>query len=260
MAYLQGGGGLLQFIYRVVEVYHNFSSAIYVCKSLNQHWLIRRDSNHPPPAHMVPADLPALWLVFTMSLARFPSGVVAVDRFSEVQDLGIFNSSEIGFHAQNLTDVVGLRKEEENTWCVARYGTDPISLQAALDWACGPGYAECGPIQPGGSCYAPNTLFAHASFAFNRYYQKNMQAPGSCDFQGAAMVIDVNPSYPGCLYTSRYGQEVVDVSGAPAQKSCSSTPVSSMLLCLLLIISLLVPQEVRLPQRWLGWRFQANFC
>nr|ABK22846.1 unknown [Picea sitchensis] len=190
---------------------------------------------------MVLADIPAWWLFFTMSLVRLPTGLVAFDRFSEVQDLGIFNSSGTRFHGQNFTVVWGQSKEEENTWCVARYGTDPISLQAALDWACGPGYTDCGPIQPGGSCYAPNTLFAHASFAFNRYYQKNMKAPGSCDFQGAAMVIDVSPSYPGCFYAFRSGQEVADINGAPVKKCCTSALASSLFLWLSLIITLLVP-------------------
>lgn len=189
---------------------------------------------------MVLADLPAWWLLFTMSLVRIPSGVLAFDRFSEVQHLGILNSNRTYFDGQNLTEVGGQSKEEDNTWCVARYGTDPISLQAALDWACGPGYADCGPIQPGGSCYAPNTLFAHASFAFNRYYQKNMKAPGSCDFQGAAMVIDVSPSYPGCFYAFRSGQEVADVSGGPEKKSCTSALALPLFLWLSLIITLLV--------------------
>jgi len=131
------------------------------------------------PLHMVLfADLPAWWLVFIMSLVRFSSGAIGFDRFSEVKDLGIFNSSGTGFHVQNLTDVGDQSKEEENTWCVARHDTDPISLQEALDWACGPGYADCHPIQSGGSCYAPNTLFAHASLAFNAYYQKEYAGAG----------------------------------------------------------------------------------
>lgn len=103
-------------------------------------------------------------------------------------------------HAQNVREA----EQDSKTWCVARYGTDGISLQAALEWACGEGGADCAPIQPGGFCYAPNTLFAHASYAFNAYYQAAMEAPQSCDFRGAAMLIYVDPSEFCFLLPSSY--------------------------------------------------------
>lgn len=78
-------------------------------------------------------------------------------------------------------------------WCVARSGISDAVLQTALDYACGIGGADCTTIQPMGSCYNPNSEQAHASYAFNSYYQKN-PSPTSCDFGGAGMLTNVNPS------------------------------------------------------------------
>lgn len=79
------------------------------------------------------------------------------------------------------------------TWCVANTGASETSLQAALDYACGIGGADCSTIQDGGSCYNPNSLQNHASYAFNSYFQKNPQ-PTSCDFGGSAVLVNTNPS------------------------------------------------------------------
>ena len=69
---------------------------------------------------------------------------------------------------------------------------DPI-IQEAMDYACGKG-ADCESIKPDGSCFQPNTLFAHASYAFNSYWQRTKVAGGTCDFGGTAMLVTVNPS------------------------------------------------------------------
>ncbi|QHO27095.1 Glucan endo-1,3-beta-glucosidase [Arachis hypogaea] len=81
-----------------------------------------------------------------------------------------------------------------NTWCVANPDAQKEKLQVALDFACGEGGADCRPIQPGATCYDPNTLVAHASFAFNSYYQKKARAGGSCYFGGSAYVVTQEPS------------------------------------------------------------------
>ncbi|CAD6250949.1 unnamed protein product [Miscanthus lutarioriparius] len=80
-------------------------------------------------------------------------------------------------------------------WCIARSGASDKALQSALDYACGPaGGADCAPIQSSGLCYLPNTLAAHASYAFNSIFQRSRAAPGACDFAGTATVTLTDPS------------------------------------------------------------------
>ncbi|TKY73025.1 Glucan endo-1,3-beta-glucosidase 7 [Spatholobus suberectus] len=85
-------------------------------------------------------------------------------------------------------------------WCVASQSAEENTLKVALDYACGYG-ADCSAIQPGASCYNPNTLKDHASYAFNDYYQKN-PAPTSCAFGGTATLTNKDPSNGNCHYTS----------------------------------------------------------
>lgn len=79
------------------------------------------------------------------------------------------------------------------TWCVARSDASDQALQTALDYACWAG-ADCAPILTNGLCFLPNTLIAHASYAFNSYFQRKNMAPGSCDFSGTATVAKTDPS------------------------------------------------------------------
>ncbi|KAF3457696.1 hypothetical protein FNV43_RR02354 [Rhamnella rubrinervis] len=87
------------------------------------------------------------------------------------------------------------------TWCVARSDATAQALQTALDYACASG-ADCTPLQSDGLCFLPNTIQAHASYAFNSYYQRKSMAPGSCDFSGTATIAQTDPSYGSCMYPS----------------------------------------------------------
>ncbi|KAF9676010.1 hypothetical protein SADUNF_Sadunf09G0093900 [Salix dunnii] len=84
-------------------------------------------------------------------------------------------------------------------WCVAKTGASEAQLQASLDYACGQGI-DCGPIQPGGACFEPNTLASHAAYAMNIYYQASAKNQWDCDFSETATLTSKNPSYNGCTY------------------------------------------------------------
>ncbi|KAM6544646.1 hypothetical protein CsatB_025382 [Cannabis sativa] len=109
-----------------------------------------------------------------------------------------------------------------STWCVARSDAGIPALQTALDYACGSG-ADCIPLQADGLCFLPNTIQAHASYAFNSYYQRKGMAPGSCDFSGTATVAQSDPSYGSCVYPSS-----LSTAGGTSPATASSNNPTTM--------------------------------
>lgn len=95
------------------------------------------------------------------------------------------------------------------TWCVANGKTSKEKLQEGLDYACGEGGADCRPIQKGATCYDPESLEAHASYAFNSYYQKNARGAGTCDFGGAAYVVSQPPSTYSILFSRKLSFQLI---------------------------------------------------
>ncbi|PON40484.1 Glycoside hydrolase [Parasponia andersonii] len=90
-------------------------------------------------------------------------------------------------------------KAKTTVWCVPKAGVSDAQLQANIDYACGHGI-DCGPIQPGGACFEPNTVASHAAFAMNLLYQTAGRNPWNCDFSQTATLSSNNPSYNGCTY------------------------------------------------------------
>ncbi|PIN22177.1 hypothetical protein CDL12_05122 [Handroanthus impetiginosus] len=84
-------------------------------------------------------------------------------------------------------------KPEHAVWCVAKPTVPASVMQQALDYACASG-ADCEPIRLNGLCYQPATVLAHASYAFNSYWQRTKRAGATCDFGGSAMLVTVDPS------------------------------------------------------------------
>ncbi|CAK9133203.1 unnamed protein product [Ilex paraguariensis] len=135
------------------------------------------------------------------------------------------------------------------SWCVASQSASQIELQVALDYACGYGGADCSAIQAGGSCYNPNTIRDHASYAFNSYYQKN-PVPRSCFFGGTAVTTSTDPSHDTCPYPSTstsssilnttnssgstvFGSGPITPSTSSAAAVSNNFPHSFILICLI---------------------------
>ncbi|RRT64058.1 hypothetical protein B296_00039591 [Ensete ventricosum] len=120
----------------------------------------------------------------------------------------------------------GLREEAKDAvatggelWCVAKNNAEDAALQSALDWACGPGGADCRPIQQGGACYQPEDIQSHASFAFNDYFLRNSLAASACDFSGTAALTSLNPSTSSSKNGSFSGSAASSLGPAAADMS-----------------------------------------
>ncbi|CAN1297150.1 Glucan endo-1,3-beta-glucosidase 3 [Linum perenne] len=109
---------------------------------------------------------------------------------------GLFDANGIPVYILHLTGsgTVLANDSTNQTFCVAKERADRKQLQAALDWACGPGRVDCSPMLKGEPCYQPDNVIAHATFAFNAYYQRMAKSPGSCDFKGVAAITTTDPS------------------------------------------------------------------
>ncbi|XP_057465421.1 major pollen allergen Ole e 10-like [Actinidia eriantha] len=81
----------------------------------------------------------------------------------------------------------------QGDWCVARTNAPDSELQPLLDFCCS--HVDCSAVQPGGSCFEPDTVAGHASWALNQYYR----AKGICLQPGGAIAI-TTPSYGSCQY------------------------------------------------------------
>ncbi|KAL3688300.1 hypothetical protein R1sor_014609 [Riccia sorocarpa] len=153
----------------------------------------------------------------------------AVGLYVGVNVLSLFSTSasdskivtETTTPASSADSGVRRRLLAAKTWCIAKDGTSTAALQAALDWACGQGGANCQPIQEGQFCFLPNSMQSHASYAFNSYYQMRSWASGSCDFGGLAEVTSNDPSYTGCLYASS-GSDPTNTTFSPSGSDAQS--------------------------------------
>lgn len=108
---------------------------------------------------------------------------------------GLFFANGTSVYPLSLSTSSRALGNSSGLFCVAKNGSDPEKLQDGLNWACGPvGLANCTAIQQGGSCYFPDSLVAHASYAFNDYYQRMQSVGGTCNFDGTAELTSVDPS------------------------------------------------------------------
>lgn len=90
------------------------------------------------------------------------------------------------YYAPAQTQPVG------KTWCVAKAGAPMQDVINALNYACGE--ADCSQVQSNGACFNPNTLYSHASYAFNSYYQKMGRNYWNCYFGNTGVITITDPS------------------------------------------------------------------
>ncbi|KAG5231624.1 major pollen allergen Ole [Salix suchowensis] len=71
----------------------------------------------------------------------------------------------------------------QGRWCIAKPSAYNFELLRNLDYSCGQNGVECRQIQPGGSCFRPDTAFGHASYAMNLFFKAAESTPfGACTY------------------------------------------------------------------------------
>lgn len=141
---------------------------------------------------------------------------------------GLFDANGLPIYTLHLTGSGSVLANDttNQTYCAAKDGADPKMLQAALDWACGPGKVDCSFLLQGKPCYEPDNVIAHATYAFNTYYHKMGEALGSCDFNGVAAITTTDPSHGSCVLSESIGKNGTFLNGtAPSMNSTSSGSV-----------------------------------
>ncbi|GMI93536.1 hypothetical protein like AT1G78520 [Hibiscus trionum] len=96
-----------------------------------------------------------------------------------------------------------LANGQGKTWCVAKPSADAAALASNIDYACnylGLKGQNCSQILPEGTCFDPDTLINHASYAMNSYYQAYGRQPHQCYFTDSALISISDPSYGNCQY------------------------------------------------------------
>lgn len=132
---------------------------------------------------------------------------------------GIFSFDGQAKYALKLGSGNRLLKNARNVqylpsrWCVANPSTDLSEVTNHIKLACS--VADCTTLNYGGSCNAIGAK-GNISYAFNSYYQLQMQNSQSCDFDGLGMVTFLDPSVGDC----RFVVGLTDVSSSSFQPNC----------------------------------------
>lgn len=143
---------------------------------------------------------------------------------------GLFDANGVPAYTLHLTGsgLVLANDTTNQTFCIARDGSDDKMLQAALDWACGPGKVDCSGLVQGQPCYDPDTVSAHASYAFDAYYRQMGMGSGTCYFNGVAAITTTDPSHDTCIFPGSGGKNgTAFTNGTSLAPSSNSTAVES---------------------------------
>ncbi|KAG0458407.1 hypothetical protein HPP92_023261 [Vanilla planifolia] len=132
-------------------------------------------------------------------------------------------NSQVFFHAKMASRCLA---DGTTSFCVAKQNADQTALSLGINWACGPGLANCTPIQPGQPCYVANNLVAIASFAYDAYYQASQSSGGTCFFNNTAMLTNIDPSNGSCIFPGSNGSVTNSTTGSSTNSTGGSGSLS----------------------------------
>ncbi|EER90524.1 probable glucan endo-1,3-beta-glucosidase A6 [Sorghum bicolor] len=90
-------------------------------------------------------------------------------------------------------------------WCVVATDKGPVNetaVRAQVAAACADVPGLCDPVRPGGACFLPDTVSAHASYVFSAHWNRFSEDYGGCYFAGFAVETTVDPSHGSCKFPS----------------------------------------------------------
>ncbi|CAM0906442.1 unnamed protein product [Alopecurus aequalis] len=172
--------------------------------------------------------------------------------FSEDLRAGPDSEKNFGIMFTNASDIYSLTFEDVATnttdspalrgmFCVANPSAPHSALKQSLDWACGPGSANCSAIQPGQPCYKSDDIVAVASYAFNDYYHRTQASGGTCNFNSTATMSSTDPSHGSCVFAGSNGANGSDSGAASGPASQDSFAPHSQSCWLTRLIAALLP-------------------
>lgn len=106
----------------------------------------------------------------------------------------VHDTQTVGPVSAKVTPAPDSRAADVRRWCVPTPAADEMVLQENIDFVCGQGGIDCAAIRPGGICFEPDTVQAHAAYAMDLYFQSNGQHVFDCDFGQTGVVTTVDPS------------------------------------------------------------------
>ncbi|KAK8567522.1 hypothetical protein V6N12_006105 [Hibiscus sabdariffa] len=141
------------------------------------------------------------------------------------QNWGLFDANGLPVYILHLTGAgtVFANDTTNRTFCVANEGADLKMLQAALDWACGPGKVDCSPLLQGQPCYEPDNVVSHSAYAFDAYFQQMGKSVGTCDFKGVATITTTDPSHGSCVFRGSFRKNGTVTNGTSLAPSSNDT-------------------------------------
>ncbi|KAL9348026.1 hypothetical protein Peur_059392 [Populus x canadensis] len=132
-----------------------------------------------------------------MEIAKYPSACLPL-AFALLLCFAVSTESQSYGHGGNQDQIRA--DDVQSRWCIAKPSAYNFELLRNIDYSCGQNGVDCGQIQPGGSCFRPDTTFGHASYAMNLFFKAAGKHPWDCHFNGTGIVVTQDPSFGTCTY------------------------------------------------------------